>query len=368
VIDVAYPDADYAARLARVRSTMAKHEIDALVLSVGRDMPYLLGYEAPQSERLTMAVVRSGGPPLLVVPLLESPRVDTRGDLFTIRAWSETDDPVEIVVKELGVAARIALGSQTWATFVLDLQAQVSARFVDAAPLMRELRMVKDSTELAMLRAAGAAVDEVVLRLHEMTFSGRSERALAQEIAAMTVEAGHQLATFTIVAAGPNAASPHHEPGDRVVEPGDTVVVDFGGRWHGYGSDTTRTFVVGEPSDEVAAAHAVLHEAHRRGVEAVRPGVTASSIDRITRSHIEEEGYGARFIHRTGHGIGLDGHEHPYLVEGDDTVLQPGMTFSVEPGIYTPGRWGMRIEDIVAVTRDGVEPFNRSDRSLVVVG
>ncbi len=367
MIDVGYPDADYAARIQRAREAMASHGVDALVVSVGRDMPYLLGYEAMPSERLTMAVVRPDDPPVLVVPVLEAPRVDTRGDVFTIDAWAETEDPVAIVAAHTGTARRVAVGSQTWATFLLALQQRVTAPIVDAAPLMRELRMVKDATELGLLRAAGAAVDRVAARLRDMTFSGRSERALAHDIAAMTVEEGHQLATFTIVAAGPNAASPHHEPGDRVVESGDTVVVDFGGRWHGYGSDTTRTFVVGEPDDEIVAAHAVLEEAQRRGVEAVRPGVAASSIDRITREVIEAAGHGDRFIHRTGHGIGLDGHEHPYLVEGDDTALEPGMTFSVEPGIYVPGRWGMRIEDIVAVTADGVESFNDSDRSLVVV-
>ena len=368
MIDVAYPDAGYGARLERAYRVMAEHGVDALLLGVGRDMPYLLGYEAPQSERLTMAVITPDAPPLLVVPMLEAPRVDTRDGLLTTYAWSETEDPVAIVASRLGEVGRVAIGSQTWSTFLLDLQRRVGAPFVDAAPTMRRLRMVKDATELALLRAAGAAVDRVTARLPEMRFSGKTERELARDIAAMTVEEGHQLATFTIVAAGPNAASPHHEPGDRVIERGDTIVVDFGGRWHGYGSDTTRTFVVGEPSDEVATAHAVLHDAQRRGVEAVRPGVTASSIDLVTRTVIEDGGYGDRFIHRTGHGIGLDGHEHPYLVEGDDTELEPGMTFSVEPGIYTPGRWGMRIEDIVAVTADGVESFNASDRSLVVVG
>lgn len=368
MIDVDYPDLDYGDRIRRAVHAMGKHEIDALVVSVGRDMPYLLGYEAMPSERLTMAVIRPDRQPVLVVPVLEAPRVDTRGDVFTTHAWTETEDPVAIVAALVGDATRIALGSQTWATFLLALQRRMAASVVDAAPLMRELRMVKDDAELAMLKAAGAAVDRVAARLRDMKFSGRSERALAHDIAAMTVEEGHQLATFTIVASGPNAASPHHEPGDRIIDRGDTVVLDFGGRWHGYGSDTTRTFVVGEPAEEIAAAHAVLREAQRRGVDAVRPGVTASSIDRITRDVIAAAGHGEHFIHRTGHGIGLDGHEHPYLVEGDDTVLEPGMTFSVEPGIYVPGEWGMRIEDIVAVTEYGVESFNHSDRSLVIVG
>ena len=366
MIDIGYADADYAARLDRASQAMARHGIDALAVSVGRDMPYLLGYEAMPSERLTMAVVTHDAAPVVVVPQLEAPRVDTRDGLFEVVAWAETDDPVALVADRLG-GGTVAVGSETRAGFVLGLQGLADATFVDAAAVMRELRMVKDSEELAMLRAAGAAVDRVVARLHTTRFAGREERDVAREIDEMTVAEGHQVASFAIVAAGPNAASPHHEPGERTIAHGDTIVIDFGGRWHGYGSDTTRTFSVGEPSEAVAAAHAVLHEAQQLGVSSVRPGVTAAHIDRVTRDVIDAAGYGEYFIHRTGHGIGLDGHEHPYLVEGDDTVLEPGMTFSIEPGIYVAGEWGMRIEDIVAVTDDGVENFNQSDRSLAIV-
>jgi Xaa-Pro aminopeptidase len=346
---------------------MERHGVDALAISVGRDLPYLIGYEAMPLERLTMAVFTHDATPLLVVPQLEAPRVDTRGGVFDVIAWSETEDPVAIVAQRLGDAANVAVGSETWAGFVFRLQQATAGRLTDAAPVMRELRMVKDADELAMLRAAGAAVDRVVARFHTLTFAGRRESDVAREVAEMTVEEGHQIATFNIVAAGPNAASPHHEPGDRVIGPGDTVVIDFGGRWHGYASDTTRTLSIGAPSAEVAAAHAVLLEAQQLGVASVRPGVPASHIDRVTREMIDAAGYGGYFIHRTGHGIGLDGHEHPYVVEGDDTILEPGMAFSVEPGIYVAGKWGMRIEDIVAVTADGVESFNQSDRSLAVV-
>ena len=367
MIDIGYPDADYGARLARARTTMSSRGVDALVLSVGRDLPYLLGYEAPQSERLTMAIVTRDAIPVLVLPQLEAPRVDTRGGIFDVVAWSETEDPVAIVASHLGGAATVAVGSETWATFVLRLNETGDRDLVDAAPLMRELRIVKDRDELAMLRAAGAAVDRVVDRIATMSFTGRAESDLARKIADMTVEGGHQVATFTVVAAGPNAASPHHESGSRPIGPGDTIVIDFGGRWHGYASDTSRTFVVGEPSVEVAAAHAVLFEAQQTGVAAVRPGVPASQIDRVTRDVIDAAGYGEYFVHRTGHGVGLDAHEHPYIVAGNDTILEAGMAFSVEPGIYMPGEWGMRIEDLVAVTDDGVETFNDSDRSLVVV-
>jgi Xaa-Pro aminopeptidase len=368
MIDIGYLDADYPARIDRARAVMERHGVDALAISVGRDLPYLMGYEALATERLTMAVITHDVAPVLVVPLLEAPRVDTRGGAFVVTPWSENEDPVAVVAERLGDASTVAVGSETWAAFVFRLQQAVAGQLTDAAPLMRELRMVKDADELAMLRAAGAAVDRVAARFPSMTFAGRTESEVARQVAEMTVEEGHQIAAFNIVAAGPNAASPHHEPGDRVIGPGDTVVVDFGGRWHGYASDTTRTLSVGEPSADVTAAHAVLHEAQQLGVASVRPGVPASHIDRVTRGVIDSAGFGDYFVHRTGHGIGLDAHEHPYIVEGDDTTLEPGMTFSIEPGIYVAGKWGMRIEDIVAVTADGVEDFNQSDRSLTVVG
>jgi Xaa-Pro aminopeptidase len=197
------------------------------------------------------------------------------------------------------------------------------------------------------------------------TRSGRcTERDLAAEVQRLTIAEGHDVASFAIVASGPNAASPHHEPTHRVIEEGDTVVIDFGGRWRGYCSDTTRTFVVGEPSAEVGAAHAVLATAQAAARAAVHPGVTCEDVDRAARDVIDDAGYGEYFIHRTGHGIGLEVHEHPYIVSGNTEPLEQGMTFSIEPGIYLPGRFGMRIEDIVACAEDGVDELNRSPRTL----
>ncbi len=181
------------------------------------------------------------------------------------------------------------------------------------------------------------------------------------------MEEGHDVAAFAIVASGPNAASPHHEPTDRVLERGDTVVADFGGSIGGYFSDTTRTFSVGEPSAEVSAAHDALQRAQQAGLEAVRPGVTAEEIDGATRRVLADAGFAEWFIHRTGHGIGLEVHEEPYLVAGNPQPLQPGMVFSVEPGIYVPGRFGMRIEDIVVVTTAGGRRLNESPHLLRVV-
>ena len=359
---------DYGARLAALRLLMESRSIDALLASVGADLPYLTGYEAMPLERLTMLVLTMDRQPVLLVPELEAPRVVERQDVFAIRAWSETEDPVGIAAGLLDGAGSVVVGDQTWATFVLALQELLPrARFGVASPLTRELRMRKDPAELDALRRAAQATDRVAARLQEIRFSGKTESDLSRLVAAMTVEEGHQAATFSIVASGPNGASPHHEPGHRKIEDGDAVVVDFGGKLDGYCSDTTRMFHVGEPQAEYRRSFTVLQAAQAAAVEAVRPGATAQAVDRTARAIIADAGYGDYFIHRTGHGIGLEAHEHPYIVEGNDFELETGMTFSIEPGIYVPGRYGMRIEDIVAVSIDGVERLNLSDRSLTVV-
>jgi Xaa-Pro aminopeptidase len=355
---------DFAARCDRARGLMGERGIDAMLFSVGSDLPYLTGYTAMPTERLTMLVLPRLGDATLVVPRLEAPRVEERPGVFSIRAWDETEDPIAITAGLCAGSDTLAVGEQTWAVFVIGLQRGLDASFRSAAPVMRELRMRKEDAEIDLLRRAAHAADAVVPRLDTMTFAGRTERDLAREIERMLMEEGHDTAEFAIVASGPNAASPHHEPGSREMAAGDTVVLDFGGMIGGYHSDTTRTFVVGAPSARVAEAFAVLQEAQEVGRETAAPGIAAEQVDRATRAVIEDAGWGEFFVHRTGHGIGLDVHEHPYLVEGNDLALEEGMTFSVEPGIYVPGEFGMRIEDIVAVTADGAESLNRSDRSL----
>ncbi len=364
-----FPDADYSGRLDRARALLTGAGAEVLLLSVGADLPYFTGYEAMPLERLTMLVLPVDGDAVLMVPRLEAARVTPRGGAFTTYAWDETDDPVELVAALCRRAATALIGEQTWARFVLALQAVLPGLgFRSATPVTRELRMRKDETELGLLQAAAAATDRVVEALAGVTFVGRTERSIASEVQEMTRAEGHDVASFAIVAAGPNAASPHHEPTHRVVAEGDTIVVDFGGRWRGYCSDTTRTFVAGEPTPEVADAHAVLADAQAAAREAIRPGVAAEAIDTAARSVIEAAGYGEYFIHRTGHGIGLEVHEHPYIVAGNSELLEPGMAFSVEPGIYIPNRFGMRIEDIMICTSDGGMALNRSPRRLTVVG
>jgi Xaa-Pro aminopeptidase len=360
---------DRGGRIARARERMAAAEVDVLLLSVGTDLPYLLGYEAMASERLTMAVLPLDGRPTLLVPRLEAPRVEIDPELCDLVAWGETDQPVAMVADRLAGVERAAIGDHTWARFLIALQdAAPEVRFVPASSIVAPLRLVKDETEIALLAEAGAAADRVAEQLAGAQFSGRTERDLAGFIAGALVEEGHDTAAFTIVASGPNGASPHHEPTDRAIEIGDTVVADFGGRLGGYFSDTTRTFSVGEPSPEVAAAHEALHAAQQAGVDAISPGVPAGDVDAAARAVLDDADFGEWFIHRTGHGIGLEVHEDPYLVAGNDEPLGTGMAFSVEPGIYVPGRFGMRIEDIVVVTGGGARRLNESSRRLVVVG
>jgi Xaa-Pro dipeptidase len=358
---------DYPGRVSRLQEIMASDGVDAVLLSIGADLPYLTGYEAMDSERPTVLVIRDAGPPVLVIPLLEAPRAE--GAEVEVAAWAETDDPYSLMAGAVGAAKRIAVGDQTRAANVLAIQTMLpDVSWQRASDLTALLRVRKEPEEVELLRAAAHGVDRALARVPaEVRFAGRTEMDVARDLQRMTVEEGHDVAAFAIVAAGPNGASPHHEPGDRVIESGDIVVCDFGGRWQRYSSDVTRTFSVGAPSDEQAEIHGVVYAANEAARQAVRPGRTCEEIDNAARQVIEDAGFGDFFIHRTGHGIGLEVHEHPYVVEGNRTPLEPGMTFSIEPGIYLSGRFGVRIEDIVACGPQGVDELNRADRSLRVV-
>jgi Xaa-Pro dipeptidase len=285
-----------------------------------------------------------------------------------VRTWVDGEDPYALALGGVP-AGRVAVSDMTPALHLLRLRDAGAPDQQLAGPVLRELRMRKDASELAELRAAGAAIDRVHARVGEWLRAGRTEAAVAADIAAAIVEEGHATAEFVIVGSGPNGASPHHSVSDRVIEDGDVVVVDIGGPLpSGYGSDSTRTYAVGSPREpDVASAYAALQAAQHASVESVRPGVTCEAIDRAARDVLAEAGLAEHFIHRTGHGIGLDGHEEPYIVAGNDLPVEAGMTFSIEPGVYLAGRWGARIEDIVAVTEDGVERFNTRPTDLVVL-
>jgi Xaa-Pro aminopeptidase len=343
--------------------------VDALLLSVGPDLPYLTGYEAMPLERLTMFVLRRAGDPVLLVPRLEAPRVVERPALFGLETWDETDDPVARVAALAGGARRVAIGDQTWARFVLDLQrALPDAEFTPAGRVLAPLRVVKDDTEVEALRRAAHAVDAIAAEMRDRPFAGRREIDVHRELVERMLEAGHERANFAIVAAADNAASPHHEPSTRVIAEGDVVLCDFGGTMEGYCSDITRMFVVGEPTAEVADTYAVLVEAQEAGVRAANVGTPCAEVDAAARGVIDAAGFGEHFVHRTGHGIGTEAHEDPYIVSGNLDPLVPGHAFSIEPGIYLPGRFGLRLEDIVVATADGPDRLNRAARDLARVG
>lgn len=330
-------------------------------------MPHFIGYEAMPLERVTMLVIPPSGVGTLFIPELEALRVPASAPCDVI-PWVEGTEPLDAIAAMLPVEGIVAVADHTWTVFTLGLQARrPGVQWRSADLLTAAVRMVKEPDELAALRRAGAAADRVAGRIAATRFSGATELDIAARLRAMLIEEGHDTVDFTIVASGPNGASCHHEPTDRVIETGDCVVLDFGGHLDGYSSDTSRTFSVGEPSDEIAAAHAALVAAQDAAVQAVRPGVECQTIDAVARGALEESGYAEWFIHRTGHGIGREMHEHPYICEGNDTTLEPGMAFSIEPGIYVPRSYGMRIEDIVIATETGFERLNNSDRSLVIV-
>jgi Xaa-Pro aminopeptidase len=369
------PATMFPERLARARALMAEQDLDVLLLSVGADLPYLIGYEAMPLERLTMLVLRRDGTPALVIPKLEAPRVVERPDVFEVVTWTETEDPVALVAKLMHGATRAAIGDTTWARFLVDLLARTpGTSYTRASSVIGPLRAVKDAVEIEALRRVGAAVDRIAAELQSgrIPLIGRTEADVSAELGARMLAEGHHRVNFAIVAAGENAASPHHEAGHRVIRPGEVVLCDFGGTMLGsdgvgYCSDITRCVHVGEPSNEFADLYAVLHEAQVASVRAATVGTPCEEVDAAGRRVIEAAGYGEYFIHRTGHGIGVEAHEDPYIVAGNATPLAPGHAFSIEPGIYIPGRFGARLEDIVVAGTDGPDALNRADHRLAVV-
>jgi Xaa-Pro aminopeptidase len=349
---------------------MVDDGVDALLLSLGADLPWLTGYEAMPLERLTMLVVPVDDEAVLVVPRLEAPRVEEMPGVFTLRPWAEHEDPVGIVATLVGARRRLAVSDRTWATFVLALQRMLpDAEWRPSSTVTGALRAVKDESEIAALAAASAAADRVAAQLlsGHLPLVGRTEREVSQDIGRRLIEEGHEKVNFAIVGSGPNSASPHHDAGERIIGPAEPVVCDFGGTMAGYCSDITRTVWTGTPSAEALDLYHLLQEAQAEAVAAARVGMTCEAVDGTARSRISEGGYGDAFIHRTGHGIGLEAHEDPYIVAGNTLRLEPGHAFSVEPGIYLLGRFGARIEDIVIAAEEGPRSLNHVSHKLTVV-
>jgi Xaa-Pro aminopeptidase len=364
-------------RLDASASAAKDQGIDALLITPGADLRYLVGYDALPLERLTCLLVPAIGPATLLVPRLEEPAARASGADATVRVVTheETDDAFGLVAgilaESIGRAPEVvAVADRMWAEQVLRFRAALpGAEQTTAGSVLRPLRMYKRADEIASLRAAGQAIDRVHQRMGEWLRPGRTEAAVGRDIAEAIQAEGHTSVNFVIVGSGPNGASPHHQLSERVIEAGDPVVIDIGGTMpDGYCSDCTRTYIVGGQSPtDFADYYDVLLEAQMASCAQVRPGVSAASVDAAARDVIAAAGYGELFIHRTGHGIGLEEHEDPYIVAGNDIALAAGMCFSIEPGIYSPGRHGARIEDIVVVTDDGVERLDTIDRELVVL-
>lgn len=358
-------------RLQRSLAVLAAGGVDLLVVTPSADMLYLIGYSARPSERPTLLVAGRDRPPIVIIPELETGGVEDVSGL-QLRVYAETEDPFALladVVEGCRAHIKISVSDQMWAAVLLRLQSAFSeAEFIPASPLLRQLRMRKSADEVDLLSQAGAKADAAFQQIVQLHFAGRTERQLGFEIADILRAQGLDTAEWgPIVASGPNSASPHHMTGERVVHEGDVVVLDFGGSVQGYQADITRTVHVGTPDREFHHVYDVVRQAQEAGVRAAELGVSAESVDRAARGVINTAGYGTFFMHRTGHGIGLEAHEEPFIIAGNALHLEPGMTFSVEPGIYLPGRFGVRIEDIVALTESGPRRLNTASRDLIIV-
>ncbi|MEU6981392.1 MULTISPECIES: aminopeptidase P family protein [unclassified Streptomyces] len=363
---------DYRARMARAADSAAEAGLAGVLVAPGPDLVYLTGYQPTAiTERLTVLVIAPGQDPVLVVPTLEAPDAEKAvgAPALTLRDWTDGKDPYAVTAPLLDVAGRFGVSDNAWAMHLLGLQqALPTTSYVSLTEALPMLRAVKDGHELARIAAAGAAADQAYGEILQVRFAGRKETEVAADLARLLMESGHSQVDFTVVGSGPNGANPHHEAGDRTIERGDMVVLDFGGLKHGYGSDTTRTVHVGEPTDEERRVHDLVREAQQAGFEAVRSGIACQDVDRAARKVIADAGYGEYFIHRTGHGIGVTTHEPPYMIEGEERPVVPGMCFSIEPGVYLPGRFGVRIEDIVTLTEDGTgRRFNNTPREMAIV-
>ncbi len=357
-----------ADRLARTTALMAEHALDLLIIAPSADQFYFLGRRMPLTERLSVLAIPALGPPIMIVPTLQRPLLaGLPFDAETID-WDETQDPIAVVAElaRRNGARSLAVNDHLWSGFLLRLQqALPEVQYRDGADVLSQLRRIKDASELASLREAAKRLDALWGEFCTETIIGRTEFDIQRRLRELMTAHGMEEIGWCDVGSGPNGASPLHHWSHRVVEPGDPVVIDFAASLDGYWCDTCRTPVAGEPDPAFIEIYDIDRAAHEAAQAAIRPGVSCQEVDRAARRVIADAGYGDYFIHRVGHGIGVDAHEHPYIVEGNETPLEPGMTFSNEPGIYIPGRWGVRIENITAVTENGSEVFSTAPKELI---
>lgn len=361
-------DTVYADRLRRAQLEMAQQGVDLLIVGASADLLYLIGYEGHLSERMSVLVLPREGTPHYVMPGLEAPILEPQRDLMEIVPWAETETPTAAVANLVGDAngKTVAVSDELWSVFTLRLQAAIpGADWTEGGQLLRPLRMIKDEQEIALLAEAARLTDETWEEFLTTSVTGLTELQVRERLQTFIAERGLDPA-FCNVGSGPNGASPHQSPSSRVIGPGDAVVCDWGGRLQGYYSDVTRTAHVGDPSDEFVRAYEAVLAANQAALDAVHPGVECQEVDRAARRLLTDAGYGEAFIHRIGHGLGLSIHEEPYLVEGNALPLAEGMVFSDEPGVYFPGKFGIRIEDTVVCTATGGKRLNEATRTLSI--
>lgn len=363
----------YAQRLHAAQKAAADKGIDLLLIGTGPDFAYLTGSWVSSHERLTVLVVPQQGNAWIVAPNTDITDIKAApvGELdVELRGWNDGENPYELALRGAGDGlGKVALGQSLTADHVLRFQDLLPhASYELATYALAELFTRKDEAEIAELRKAGHAIDAVHAQVPQLLQAGRTEAEVAHELDKLILRE-HSVIDFVIVGSGPNGANPHHSFSDRVLAEGEPVVVDIGGTLpSGYHSDCTRTYVVGgdisKAPQDFQDAYAVLADAQAAARAAAHPGSTAADIDAITREAISAAGWGDYFVHRTGHGIGLSTHEEPFIMEGNDLALEEGMAFSIEPGIYLEGKWGMRLEDIVVLTNDGYESLNQAPRDV----
>jgi Xaa-Pro aminopeptidase len=362
---------DFKGRIDRAARQAADANLTGVLVTPGPDLVYFVGYSPVAiTERITMLVIQAGSAPEMIVPILERPDAEAApgASVLALSDWADGSDPYEAAAKLLDPAGRYAISDSAWALQLLGLQQQLpDSSYVSMTAALPMLRAIKDAEEVERLAAAGAAADASFEEIVKVRFAGRSETDVGADLAELLRRHGHSQVDFTVVGSGPNGANPHHELGERIIEQGDMVVLDFGGIKHGYGSDITRSVHVGEPTGEEREVFEIVRRAQQAGFDAVRPGIACQEIDRAARKVIADAGYGEYFIHRVGHGIGLTTHEPPYMVEGETQLIEPGMCFSIEPGVYLPGRFGVRIEDIVVATEDGGRRLNNTSHEMQIV-
>ena len=366
-----FTTADFASRMERAAQHAREAGFTGVLVTPGPDLVYFTGYSPIAiTERITMLAIRASQGPAMIVPILERPDAESTpgAPAVSLSDWTDGEDPYRATAALLEPDGRYAISDSAWAMHVLGLQGALpDASYVAMTTALPTLRAIKGPDELERLAAAGAAADASFEEIAAVQFEGRRESEIGADLAALLCKHGHSEVDFTVVGSGPNGANPHHELSERLIQAGDMVVLDFGGLKDGYGSDTTRTVHVGEPTREEREVFEIVRRAQQAGFEAVRPGVASQDVDRAARKVIADAGYGEYFIHRTGHGIGLTTHEPPYIIEGETRPLEPGMCFSIEPGIYLPGRFGVRIEDIVTVTEDGGRRLNNTSHEMRIV-